>query len=250
MKAATYQQICLRAKEKGAGFILLLDPDKLPQENLSESLRGISESGVDALFIGGTFLIHHDFNEFVRQVKAVCQNIPVILFPGSVYQVSPYADALLYLSVISGRNPAHLIENQVIAAPLIWQLQIEPISCGYMLVESGRMTSAEFMSNSRPLPRNKPELALAHALAAQYLGFKLVYLEGGSGAQFSVPDEMVSAVSQSIEIPTVVGGGIRSPEEAAKKVRAGADFIVIGNQFEDPQNFSKIREFAEAIHSK
>jgi len=178
----------------------------------------------------------------------VAGEAPVILFPGSVFQVSRHADAILYLSVISGRNPAYLIDNQVLAAPIVWQMQVEAISCGYMLIESGQMTSAEFMSNSRPIPRNKPDLALAHALAAQYLGFKVVYLEAGSGAQLSVPEEMIMAVSKTISIPVIVGGGIRTPEMAQKKVAAGASLVVIGNHFEDPQNFSRIKEFADAIH--
>ncbi|NOQ96678.1 MAG: geranylgeranylglyceryl/heptaprenylglyceryl phosphate synthase, partial [Calditrichae bacterium] len=122
------------------------------------------------------------------------------------------------------------------------------ISCGYMLIESGQMTSAEFMSNSRPIPRNKPDLALAHALAAQYLGFQTVYLEAGSGAQLSVPEDMIAAVSKTISIPVMVGGGIRKPEIASKKVEAGAALVVIGNHFEDAQNYSKIKEFADAIH--
>jgi phosphoglycerol geranylgeranyltransferase len=150
--------------------------------------------------------------------------------------------------VISGRNPAYLIENQVLAAPHVWQLQLEAISCGYMLIESGQMTSAEFMSHSRPIPRHKPELALAHALAAQYLGFKTVYLEGGSGARLSVPEEMITAVSESISIPLIVGGGIRTPEQAQKKVAAGASFVVIGNHFESDHNFSSMKEFSDAIH--
>jgi putative glycerol-1-phosphate prenyltransferase len=227
---------------------LLVDPDKLPQENMESNISGAVANGVDILLVGGTLLLSKNFDEFVKQIKSASADVPVILFPGSIFQVSKFADAILFLSVISGRNPAYLIDNQVIAAPQIWQLQIEPISCGYMLIESGQMTSAEFMSHSRPIPRNKPELALAHALAAQYLGFKVVYLEAGSGAQLSVPEEMITAVSKTVSIPVIVGGGIRTPEQAQKKVEAGASFIVIGNHFEEQNNFSKIKEFAAAIH--
>ncbi len=250
MAAKTYQLLQKIRREKGAGFILLLDPDKLPFNEIESKISKVKENGVDVLFIGGTFLLQKDFDGFVKKIKAISADLPVILFPGSVHQISRHADALLYLSVISGRNPAHLIDNQVVAAPIIWQLNVEPISCAYMLVESGQMTSAEFMSNSRPLPRNKPDIALAHALAGEYLGFKIAYLEAGSGAQLPVPDEMVTAVSHTISIPTIVGGGIKTPEDAQKKVEAGASFVVIGNHFEDEKNFSRIKEFSTAIHQK
>ncbi len=248
MKTITYEKILSFAREKRAGFIMLMDPDRLPLDQVSSTVIQARENGVDIFFVGGTLLLSRNFDDFVRLVKEAAGDIPVILFPGSVFQVSKFADAILYLSIISGRNPAYLIDNQVLAAPIVWQLQVEAISCGYMLIESGQMTSAEFMSNSHPIPRHKPDLALAHALAAQYLGFKVVYLEGGSGAQLSVPEEMIMAVSKTISIPVIVGGGIRTPEMAQKKVQAGASFVVIGNHFEDPDNFEKIKEFAEAIH--
>lgn len=250
MKSNTYQQLLNIIERNKAGFVLLLDPDRLPEEKIESMILKAVENGVDLLFIGGTLLLRRDFDNFVKKTKLVASHIPVIIFPGSIFQISKHADAILYLSVISGRNPAYLIDNQVLAAPQVWQLQIEAISCGYMLIESGQMTSAEFMSNSKPIPRNKPEIALAHALAAQYLGFKTIYLEAGSGAQLSVPEEMIMAVSKTISIPVFVGGGIRSPEEAQKKVAAGASFIVIGNHFENEQNISNIQEFAEAIHGK
>lgn len=250
MKTETYQHLRKIIESRGAGFVLLLDPDRLPLEQVPDTIRQASEAGVDIFFIGGTLLLSKNFDPFVQKVKETASNLPVILFPGSVFQVSRHADAILYLSVISGRNPAYLIDNQVLAAPVVWQLQIEAISCGYMLIESGQMTSAEFMSNSRPIPRSKPDIALAHALAAQYLGFKVIYLEAGSGAQLSIPEEMITAVSKTIDIPVIAGGGIRTPDMAAKKVAAGASLVVIGNHFEDAQNFTKIREFAEAIHSR
>jgi putative glycerol-1-phosphate prenyltransferase len=248
MKTQTFQNIQEIVQRKGAGFVLLLDPDRLQLDHIEEVVLPAKDNGADLFFIGGTLLLNKNFEEFVKKVKECAGDFPVILFPGSVFQVSRYADALLYLSVISGRNPAYLIDNQVLAAPIVWQLQLETISCGYMLIESGQMTSAEFMSNSRPIPRNKPDLALAHALAAQYLGFQTIYLEAGSGAQLSVPEDMIAAVSKTISIPVMVGGGIRTPEIAAKKVDAGAAFVVIGNHFEDTKNYSKIREFADAIH--
>jgi len=139
MKTETYQKLKNIIEAHGTGFVLLLDPDKLAIEDIEKTLAGIKEKGVDAIFIGGTFLLQKNFDQFVQKVKQTADDLPVILFPGSIYQISRFADALLYLSVISGRNPAHLIENQVIAAPVVWQMQIEAISCAYMLIESGRI---------------------------------------------------------------------------------------------------------------
>jgi putative glycerol-1-phosphate prenyltransferase len=250
MKTNTYLKLQEIINRRGAGFIMLLDPDGLSPEKMKEMIPSAIENGVDLFFVGGTLLISQNFDEYVRIIKQEAGETPVILFPGSIFQVSKYADAILFLSVISGRNPAYLIDHQVLAAPRVWQMQLESISCGYMLVESGQMTSAEFMSNSRPLPRNKPDLALAHALAAQYLGFKVIYLEAGSGAQLAVPEEMITAISKTISIPLIVGGGIKTPEIAAKKVDAGASFVVIGNHFENPENLKNIKEFADAVHKK
>ncbi len=250
MKTKIYQHLLNTRDEKGAGFIVLLDPDNLSPENLGEQILSFKENGADLFLVGGSLLLHNDFNGFVRDIKTAAGDVPVILFPGSIYQVSPAADAILFLSVISGRNPAHLIDSQVLAAPMVWKSGIEAISCAYMLIESGRMTTAEFMSNSKPLPRHKPDLALAHALAAQYLGFKTVYLEGGSGAELSVPEEIIATVSRAISLPVIVGGGIRTPEDAAKRVAAGASFIVIGNHFQENNHNALIREFADAIHQK
>ncbi len=248
MKTDIFQKFLQIIQEKTAGFILLLDPDRLPANKIESVIIKAIENGVDLFLVGGTLLLSRHFDNYVKRIKSSAKDIPVILFPGSVFQVSKHADAILYLSVISSRNPAYLIENQVLAASHVWQLQIEPISCGYMLIESGHMTSAEFMSNSKPIPRNKPEIALAHALAAQYLGFQVIYLEAGSGAQLSVPEEIITAIHKTISIPILVGGGIRTPDEARSKVKAGASFVVIGNHFENITNFSKMKEFADAIH--
>ena len=150
--------------------------------------------------------------------------------------------------MISGRNPQFLIGDQVQAAPVVRELGIEPISTAYMLIESGRVTTAEFVSGSKPIPRDKNEIAVAHALAAEYLGFKFIYLEAGSGAQYSVTPQMVGAVSQYTDVPIIVGGGIHSPEIAEQLVQAGASFIVTGNVLEDPSKSHLMEQFAKAIH--
>ncbi len=248
MQHTTYQKLRAIQEARGAGFVLLIDPDKLPQQDISAVIGRAVEQGVDALFIGGTFLFQQEFNPFVQAVKQAAGDVPVILFPGSIFQLSPHADALLYLSLISSRNAEYLIGNQVQAAPLVWKMGLETIPCAYMMVESGKLTSAAFLSNSHPIPRDKPDVAVAHALAAQYLGMQLVYLEAGSGAQQTVPNAMIQAVQQVVELPVIVGGGIRSPQEAAAKVEAGASFVVVGNFFENPHHRAAIAEFAAAIH--
>lgn len=229
--------------------MLLLDPDKLPLAKIDDSIQHAITAGADVFFIGGSFLLEREFDGFVKAVKNAAGDHPVVLFPGSLHQISANADALLFLSVISGRNPEHLIGNQVIAAPMVWKMQLETVSCGYMLIESGALTSAQFVSNSFPIPRNKPEIALAHALAGQFLGLQSIYLEAGSGAKQTVPEKMVHLISRALNIPLFVGGGIRTPEEAGRKVAAGADFVVIGNFFEDENNANLMKSFADAIHS-
>ncbi|MFQ5583836.1 MAG: geranylgeranylglyceryl/heptaprenylglyceryl phosphate synthase [Calditrichia bacterium] len=249
-KDKTYQNLKQAIESRGGAFILLLDPDKLAVDNIPAAINLARDAGVDAFFVGGSFLMRENFNEFVLKVKQHAGHKPVIIFPGSLYQISPHADALLFLSLISGRNPEHLIGNQVMAAPILWKLGLEAISCGYMLIESGRTTSAEFISNSTPIPRDKPEIALAHSLAAKFMGMKTVYLEAGSGARDSVPHEMITMISSSVDIPIIVGGGIRTPEDAHAKVLAGSSIVVVGNLFEERDNYAMMHEFADAIHTR
>ncbi|MBN2008679.1 geranylgeranylglyceryl/heptaprenylglyceryl phosphate synthase [candidate division KSB1 bacterium] len=244
----TFERLLDIKAKRGAGYIVLIDPDKQKIEKSIEIAQQAETEGVDAIFIGGSLLFYSTFEEFVEQIKTHV-SIPVILFPGSTQQISRHADAILFLSVLSGRNPETLIGQQVKGAPLIKMYNLEAISTAYMLVESGVVTSAEFMSNTRPLPREKNDIAVAHALAAEYLGMKLIYLEAGSGAKYPVPDEMIDAVSRYAAPPLIVGGGIRTPEIAAQKVKAGASFIVTGNVLENAVKPGHIAEFADAIHN-
>jgi len=238
----------LQIKEsKGAGYFVLIDPDKWRTEQLSDVAIRASEDGADAILVGGSLLMSSSFDALIRLLKQKI-DIPLIIFPGSQTQVSKYADALFFLSLISGRNPAFLIGEQVKAAPVIKALGIEAISVGYMLIESGNTTSAEFMSNTRPVPRNKTDIAKATALAAEYFGMRMVYLEAGSGAKQSVPEDMIREVRDYISCPLIVGGGIRTPEEAHRKVQAGASFVVTGNILENKNKLNLIKEFAAAIH--
>lgn len=245
-----YQRLLDIQRQKGAGYLILIDPDKVSPEALPATIENGIQAGVDAFLVGGSLLLTPHFDAFIEQFKKYSQDRPVIIFPGGVHQVSRHADAILFLSLLSGRNPDHLIGTQVLAAPIIHQMKLEPISTAYLLIESGEVTSAEFMSGTRPLPRKKPEIAVAHALTAEYFGFKFIYLEGGSGAQHSVPEEIISAISQHVQVPLIVGGGIRTPEEAAQKISAGASFIVTGNILENSANHHLAHDFASAIHFK
>jgi phosphoglycerol geranylgeranyltransferase len=237
------------ARRKGGGYLVLIDPDTRDSRRLKEFVGEVCNRGVDAILVGGSLIIDADFQQSIRIVKEN-STVPIIIFPGSLQQLSTEADAILFISLISGRNPNYLIGEHVVAAPFIKKLGIEPISTGYLLFESGRTTTAEFMSNTKPLPVNKPEIAMAHALAAQYLGMNTVYLEAGSGADHSVPTPVVKAVSEYVDIPVITGGGIRTPEDARAKVEAGATFIVTGNVLDKSDNLGLIDEFVRAIHIK
>ena len=247
---SVYQKLLQVKQNFGAGFLILTDPDKTSINQLPEVINKARQAGVDAFLVGGSLLLTPDFDLYIKTFKCYSKDIPVIIFPGGVHQISKHADAILFLSLLSGRNSEHLVGTQVQASPIIYRLNLEPISTAYLLIESGEVTSAEFMSGTRPLPRHKPEIAVAHALTAQYFGFKMVYLEGGSGAKHSVPVQLIKSISAVVEIPLIVGGGIRTPEEAAEKVEAGASFIVTGNILETNNDLNFIRAFASAIHQK
>ncbi len=244
-----YEHLKNIISEKGAGYLVLIDPDHVESNKLPEFLSYCESAGVDGLLIGGSLMIHGDLKATIATVKEHSK-LPVVIFPGSVSQVTPNADAILFISLISGRNAEQLIGKHVLAAPFLKKYDLEPISTGYMLIESGSSTTAEYISGSKPIPRNKPEIAAATALAAEYLGMKMVYLEAGSGAEKNVPNEMVKLVSSQISIPLIVGGGIKSAQSAREKVENGAGIIVTGNYFEDENNWSKIKDFAEAVHIK
>jgi phosphoglycerol geranylgeranyltransferase len=244
-----YEKLISVKEHKGSGYLVLIDPDKKSEMETLKTVAACAENGADAILVGSSLLLSARFGSTIQAIKREF-NIPVIIFPGSTIQLSEHADAVFFLSLISGRNPEFLIGAQVLGAPIVRKMSLEAIATGYMLVESGKATAAEFMSNSKPIPRDKNDIAVAHALAGEYLGMKLIYLEAGSGALHSVPEEMIEAVSGYVSIPVVVGGGIRTPDEARKKVEAGASFIVTGNILEKSNNLCLIREFADAVHWK
>jgi len=244
---SVYQQLLKIRREKGAGFFILLDPDKSDPQTLIRWAGLGQEGGADALLIGSSQKPQADFDKVILGIKKET-NLPIISFPGGPEQISGQADAILFLSLLSGRNPKYLIEDQVVGAPKIKALELEAISTGYLLIDSGQKSSVEITSGTNPLPPDDPEEVAAHALAGQYLGMKLIYLEAGSGAPRSVPETVIERVKSDISVPLIVGGGIREPGAAAAKVRAGADFVVIGNFLEMGATENTIREFARAIH--
>lgn len=235
-------------EKRGAGYLILIDPDKIDDSKLPSFVRNATEAGVDAFLVGGSLMMN---NTFDKQLSVIKDNttVPVIIFPGSLFQVSSVADAILFLILISGRNPEHLIGNQVLAAPIVRKMGLESISTGYMLIGTGKITSAEFISNTKPIPDHKPDIALAHALAAEIIGMKCLYLDAGSGADQSVPDAMIRTIASRCAVPMIIGGGIRTPEEAAQKVAAGASFVVTGTIIEEQDDMRTIRRFAQAVHS-
>ncbi len=245
----TYEKLLKIKSDIGAGYLVLIDPDHRSVAELTDMARQCAAQGADGFLIGGSLLFSDHFDELVRSIKEVV-DVPVVLFPGSSRQLSRHADAVLFMSLISGRNPQTLIGEQVMAAPLIHSLGLETIPMGYMLIESGNVTTAQFMSNTNPIPREKPQIAVAHGLAGQYLGMKLLYLEAGSGAEKSVPETMIHTVTHHVSIPLIVGGGIRTPEDAAAKVKAGASFVVTGNVLEKEENHHLVQAFAQAIHQR
>jgi putative glycerol-1-phosphate prenyltransferase len=242
-----YQRLLGVIKRKKAGFLVLLDPDRLSPREISDLALRAEKGGADGILVGSSLLLSTHFDEAIKKVKEKVK-LPVIIFPGNANQVSKYADAVLFLSLISGRNPNLLIGEQVKAAPVIKEFGLEPIPTGYMLIESGKMTSVQFMSDTLPLPPNKPDIACAHALAAEYLGMKFIFMDAGSGADKSVPDFLIKEVKKFISVPLIIGGGIRDPETAKEKVKAGANFVVIGNALEEQGGNDRLKDFARAIH--
>lgn len=245
---SVYEQLLDVKASRGAGYLVLVDPDRWSLDQVDPFITKINASGADGIMVGSSLILGGETQAKMKQIHETSE-LPVILFPGNINQLTPHVDAVYFLSVISGRNPQFLIGDQVQGAPLVRELGIEPISTAYMLIESGRVTTAEFVSGSKPIPRDKVEIAVAHALAAEYLGFKFIYLEAGSGAELSVSPKMVAAVAKNTSVPIIVGGGISTPEEAAVMVKAGASFVVTGNVLEDAEKAHLMEGFATAIHS-
>ena len=246
MKTRLYQHL-LEKKSKGQkSFAVLIDPDKVDEEKIDQLTALAVEAKADYLFVGGSLVISNHLDMVVQRIKQRC-SIPAILFPGSPSQISVHADGLLYLSLISGRNPELLIGQHVISAAAVKQSGLEIISTGYMVIDGGAPTTVSYISNAAPIPADKNEIAMCTAMAGEMLGMKVIYMDAGSGAKRPIAESMIEKVSHSIEIPLIVGGGITDPEKAYRNCKAGADVLVIGNAIE--KDISLIKEMSAAIHA-
>ena len=239
-----YKSILVSKNQGKKLFAILIDPDKQKNSDLLLIIKNANESKVNYFFVGGSLLINDNLSDCIKTIKENSK-IPVILFPGNAMQINPKADGILFLSLISGRNPDLLIGKQVISAPILKQTELEIISTGYMLVDSGKPTTASYMSNTVPIPREKNAIATSTAIAGQYLGMKLIYMDGGSGAEYPITNEMIKQVSNSIDIPLIVGGGICNAKKAIENCKSGADLIVVGNAIE--KDYKLIKEISKAI---
>ncbi len=232
-----------RSRKGKKSIAVLIDPDKMEDTHrLSTLIHLATENCVDYFFVGGSLVTTTNLSEVINQIKENI-SIPVILFPGSSLQVDPSADAILFLSLISGRNPDLLIGQHVVAAPILKNNRLEIMPTGYMLINSGRTTSVAYISNTTPIPEDKYSLAACTAMAGEMLGLKLIYLDAGSGAEREINAKMISAVRKSVGVPLIVGGGINTSQKAFNALEAGADLIVIGNALEkDPNLLTEISE--------
>ena len=226
-------------------FAVLLDPDKMRLKQFEKTLRLAIDSHVDYFFIGGSLIVSDMLDKTLESIKKEC-DIPMILFPGSSFQLSYKADALLLLSLISGRNAELLIGKHVVVAPYLKLSPLEIIPTGYMLIDGGVPTTVTYMSNTSPIPANKPDIAASTAMAGELLGLRTIFMDAGSGAQNPIHKEMIQAVSNTIDIPLIIGGGIKTPEKAHENAEAGADLIVIGDIIEKTPEL--LPELADSIH--
>jgi phosphoglycerol geranylgeranyltransferase len=244
-----YQYILNNTNNDVKMFGVLIDPDKQNVKKLLEIVKICNNSAVDFFFVGGSIITQGDIQKTTRLIKENSTK-PIIIFPGNPDQVSDYADAILFLSLISGRNPEFLIGHQVTAAPIIKKTDLEVIPTGYLLVDCGTTTTAIYVSDTNPIPHDNAEIAANTALAGEYLGLKLTYIDGGSGAKKCISTTMISKTKAAKNGPLIIGGGIRTPEAAKEIYKAGADIIIVGNGAEENRNLiSEIAEMKQQLNS-
>jgi phosphoglycerol geranylgeranyltransferase len=238
-----YKTLQDRFQQGKKSIAVLVDPDKVDdQARLQHLINLASENCVDFFFVGGSLVTSTNLSEVVRKIKENV-SLPVVLFPGNSIQIDPSADALLFLSLISGRNPELLIGQHVIAAPVLRNTRLEIIPTGYILINSGKLTSVAYISNTMPIPDDKFSLAACTAMAGEMLGLKLIYMDAGSGAEKEISPKMIATVRKAVSVPLIVGGGINSAQKAITALEAGADMIVIGNALEkDPDLLTEVSE--------
>jgi len=239
-----YKRMLLNRESKRKMLAILLDPDQCRGRVLSSTISALKTDMPDFIFVGGSLTVSST-ESLIDILREETKSV-IILFPGNAAQFTPKADALLNLSLLSGRNPEFLIGQHVNSSIAIKKSGIEIIPTGYLLVDGGKPSSVEYMSNTRPIPRDKKEIALSTAVAGELLGMRMVYLEAGSGASLPVPPEMISYVRDGLSLPLIVGGGIKSTWELGNAFEAGADLVVVGNIFESHPE--KIAEFVTFTH--
>jgi phosphoglycerol geranylgeranyltransferase len=246
MFTTIYHSITERKRLGKKSFAVLIDPDKVNDASMEQLIELSLEAKVDYFLVGGSLVISSYLDECLQLIKQKC-SIPTIIFPGSPSQISKHADALLYLSLISGRNAELLIGQHVVSAPIVKKSGLEIMPTGYMVVDGGAPTTVSYISNASPLPADKNEIAVCTAMAGEMLGMKLIYMDAGSGAKRAITESMIEKVAKAIQIPLIVGGGIIHPEKAYLNCKAGADVIVVGNAIE--KDASLIKEMSAAVHS-
>ncbi len=246
MKNQFYQKLSQKAQAGLKQLAVLIDPDSLTTEaELVNLIARCNEAEVDMILVGGSLITNGFWNRCIEIIK-IHTKIPLVLFPGNIMQTHPEADAILFLSMISGRNPDLLIGKHVLAAPLLKKSGIEVIPTAYMIVDGGNITSVMYMSNTTPLPSDKNNIAACTALAGEMLGLKVIYMDAGSGAQNPIRVGMIQEVKSQINGPLFIGGGIRTPEQAIETCLAGADVVVVGNAIEKDPNL--VFDLAKSVH--
>lgn len=227
-----YKYILNKKNKRELLIAALFDPDSCDIKEIKNLVNIFEKSTIDLIFVGGSTTWKNNFHEFVHEVKTHTK-LPVVIFPGSSNQISEEADAILFLSLVSGRNPEYIIGEHIKAAPILKNMEIEVIPTGYLLIEGGNTTTVEFISGVKPIPQEKFNIARAIAYTAELLGMKLIYLDCGSGAIKSPDIKLINSVNNYINIPLIVGGGIRNITEIEEKHKAGADIVVLGSILED-----------------
>ena len=243
-RGSLHKSLVERKKAKQKSFAVLIDPDSVSLERVEQVAKQCNDAEVNYVFIGGSLMTSNHLDKCIVRFKQH-SDIPVLLFPGSPSQVSKEADALLYLSLISGRNPELLIGAHVVSAPVVKESGLEIISTGYIVIDGGAPTTVSYMSHSAPIPHDKNDIAVCTALAGEFQGKNIIYMDAGSGAKNPISEEMIKSVSSNVSLPIIVGGGIITPEKAYNNCKAGADVIVVGNAIE--KNPQLIKEISSAI---
>ena len=241
-----YNHILASKKEGKKLFALLIDPDKQDKSALISVIEKAKSAKADFFFVGGSLLTNDSLDSCLSTLKEHA-DIPIVLFPGNAMQVNDKADGILFLSLISGKNAEMLIGKQVITAPILKQSSLEVLPTGYMLIDSGNPTTVSYMSNTTPIPNDKNAVAACTAMAGEMLGLKLIFMDGGSGAENPISEQMIAAVRQAVDCPIIIGGGISSGDKAIINCKAGTDIIVVGNAIEKDENL--ITEIANAVHN-